>query len=288
VEVNWDLWPLFPAAIAISTMAMASGVGGAVFFSPLFILVLGLQPKVAIGAALMTELFGFSSGLLAYVRSGLIDYSLGKALIIFAVPAAIIGTLLSHYIPPDILKAAFATGAIYVGYRIFAAWRQDKREANAPPIPLEPAENFESELMDASGRVFRYTVCNTAQGKLFATVGGMFVGMISVGLGELMDFHLVSRCRVPTPVAVATTVFAVVVTVLAASIGHMYDFAVHSPPATITQVLSIVTFTIPGALIGGQIGPRLQQFVPPDIMKLGLSALFVLVGCLMYFTVLGH
>ena len=283
---SWDLWPLFPAAMLISTVAMASGVGGAVFFSPLFILVLGLDPKIAIGAALMTELFGFSSGLMAYVRSGLIDYSLGRALVFFAVPAAVIGTLLSHYIPPDILKAVFATGVIYVGFQIFSAWRQDERDLHERQNQAEFAVNFETELTDVSCRVFRYTICNKGQGRMFASIGGMFVGMISVGLGELMDFHLVSRCKVPTPVAVATTVFAVVVTVLVASIGHLYDFAFHSPPSTVSQVSGVVAFTIPGVLIGGQIGPRLQRFLPPDVMKVGLSVLFVLVGCLMYYTLL--
>jgi hypothetical protein len=40
---------MFPVAIIIATTAMASGVGGATFFSPLFMLALGLPPEVAIG-----------------------------------------------------------------------------------------------------------------------------------------------------------------------------------------------------------------------------------------------
>ncbi len=51
--------------------------GGAVFFSPLFMIVLGLKPHTAVGAALLTELFGFASGPYAYVRSKLIDYTIG-------------------------------------------------------------------------------------------------------------------------------------------------------------------------------------------------------------------
>jgi uncharacterized protein len=286
MEMNWDLFFLFPAAIAISTIAMASGVGGAVFFSPLFILALGLDPKIAIGAALMTELFGFSSGLLAYIRSRLIDFQLGLSLIMFAVPAAIIGSLLSHRIPSDILKAVFATGVIYIGIQIFTEWRQEERVKRELLNKAEFAEQFETELTDAQNRIFRYTVCNKGQGRAFAAVGGLFVGMISVGLGELMDFHLVSRCKVPTPVAVATAVFAVVVTVLTASLGHLYDFIFKSPPGTTSQVLGVVAFTIPGVLIGGQIGPRLQRFVPPDVMKVGLSILFLFVGGLMFFTLL--
>ena len=55
-------WFLFPIAIVISALANGAGVGGATFFSPLFVLVLGLDTNVAVGAALITEVFGFSSG----------------------------------------------------------------------------------------------------------------------------------------------------------------------------------------------------------------------------------
>ena len=52
---------------------MSSGIGGAVFFSPLFMLGLKLDPRIAIGAALANELCGFSSGLLAYYKSKLTE-----------------------------------------------------------------------------------------------------------------------------------------------------------------------------------------------------------------------
>ncbi|MGB5367570.1 MAG: TSUP family transporter [Polyangiales bacterium] len=62
-----------------------SGIGGAVFFSPIFILWLKLDPTVAVGVALVTEFFGFSSGLIAYVRAKLIDYRLGGQLLVLRV-----------------------------------------------------------------------------------------------------------------------------------------------------------------------------------------------------------
>jgi uncharacterized membrane protein YfcA len=55
-------WYVFPISILFATTAMASGVEGATFFSPLFILALKLSPEVAIGTALTTEVFGFASG----------------------------------------------------------------------------------------------------------------------------------------------------------------------------------------------------------------------------------
>ena len=66
-------WFMLPAAALIATVAMASGIGGATFFAPLLIIGLQLPPEVAIGTGLITEVFGFASGLYAYTRKRLID-----------------------------------------------------------------------------------------------------------------------------------------------------------------------------------------------------------------------
>jgi uncharacterized protein len=70
-----------------------------------------------------------------------------------------------------------------------------------------------SELVDRDGTVYRYTVCEPVRGMVFAAIGGVFLGMISVGLAELQEYRLVARCRLPTPVAVATSIFVVKVAI---------------------------------------------------------------------------
>lgn len=286
MNVELAQWWLTPAAIAISTIAMASGVGGAIFFSPLFIIVLGLDPKVAIGTALVTELFGFSSGLLSYSRLKLIDYRLGLQVLVFSVPAALVGLYFGNILPANVLKAVFATGIIFIGYQIFLEWRKEELQKKELLHQQEFAENYEVDHIDASGKHYYYTVCNPGAKRFFSAIGGLFVGMISVGLGELLDFHLVSKCKVPTPIAVGTAIFTVVITVLVASIGHFYEFFFHSPSTVLDEVFGIVVFTIPGVLIGGQLGPRLQKIIPDSLIKVGLSFLFVLVGVLMFYTLI--
>ena len=287
-----ELWYLFPASIAIATVAMASGVGGAIFFSPLFILVLGLEPQIAIGTALFTELFGFSSGLFAYSRNRLIDYKLGISILKWSVPSAILGTLLISYVSPDLLKGGFALGIAFIGIQIFRATRQEQNEKHAEEHDRrrattdvsdasEEAKKFESTLTSADGQTYHYTVCNRKGLRWIASIGGATVGLISVGLGEMMDYQLISKCKVPSPVAVATAVFCVVVTVLVASLGHFYEFAFHSAEGTISESLSVAKFTIPGVLLGGQIGPKLQKILPETYLKYGLAGLFVFISLLM-------
>ncbi len=282
--VNFGYWYLFPISILIATIAMASGIGGAVFFSPLFILVLKLEPSVAVGTALTTELFGFSSGLLAYWKRRLIDFKLGRQLLLFSVPAAIIGSLVADAFPAAVLKTIFAVGVIFIGSQLYFSLRQEERENLDGEIKAEAEQQCESVLVDSAGNRYGYTITRKDQGRLFAAIGGAFLGAISVGLAELQEYHLMVRCRVPSPVAVATSIFVVVVTVLVASLGHFYKFATSADSQVLTQVLSVVLFTIPGVIIGGQIGPLVQARVNPDWVKLAIAILFIAVGIFMLTT----
>jgi len=97
---TFEFWYLFPVSVLIATISMSSGVGGAVFFSPLLMLGLKLDPRIAIGTALATELFGFGSGLIAYYKAKLIDFKLAINLLLFSVPASLLGTIYSDLVPP--------------------------------------------------------------------------------------------------------------------------------------------------------------------------------------------
>ncbi len=68
-----EYWYMLPISVLIATIAMAGGVEGSTFFAPIFMLGLGLEPEVAVGVGLMTEVFGFASGLFAYISRRLID-----------------------------------------------------------------------------------------------------------------------------------------------------------------------------------------------------------------------
>jgi uncharacterized membrane protein YfcA len=284
MEYTLEYWYLFPISILIATISMSSGVGGSVFFSPLLMLGLKLEPRIAIGCALATEVFGFGSGLFAYYKAKLIDFRLARDLLLFSVPAALLGTMYSDLVPDLVLKTIFAVGLIFIGYQLFASWRKEEREKSEAAYKKEFEKNYESELTDSSGNIYHYTICNKPMGRAFAAIGGAFVGMISVGLAELQEYHLVARCKVPTPVAIATSIFVVVITVFVASVGHFYEFAKEGSDV-LNQVVNIIMFTGPGVIIGGQIGSKLQKKIPEDKMKVGISFTFIIIGCFMLYTI---
>lgn len=285
MELTFEYWYLFPISVVIATVAMSTGIGGAVFFSPIFLLWLKLEPTVAIGTALITELFGFSSGLVAYMKAGLIDFKLGKTMLMVSVPASIVGVYAADFFPAIILKTIFGVGIMFVGIQIFTSWRQEQKNELNKDILEDPAPHT-SSVTSANGTTYRYTVCNKSMGRMYVAFGGAFLGMISVGLAELMEYQLVAKCRVPSPVAVATSIFVVVVTVLVASASHIYGF-VQEGSETFSKALNIALFTAPGVILGGQIGPRIQAMFDPDKMKVVISIIFMSVGVLMLVTLAG-
>lgn len=284
MELSFEYWFLFPISALIATIAMASGIGGAVFFSPLFMLALRLDAKVAIGTALITELSGFTSGLIAYIKTRLIDYELARNLLMFSVPFAVLGLFLADHFPDVILKTIFAIGLIFIGLQLFTSWRKEEREKQEKANEEEFKEEHESCLIDNEGNEYRYTICNKNMGRIFAAIGGAFVSMISVGLAELQEYQLVARCKVPTPVAIATSIFVVVITLVVASIGHIYEFA-QGNISDLTEVVNLAIFTVPGVILGGQIGPKVQKWLPDDKTKISISILFLLIGIFMLITV---
>ncbi|MFB6198405.1 MAG: TSUP family transporter, partial [Halobacteriaceae archaeon] len=95
----FEYWFMFPLGVFIGTIAMATGIGGASMFTPLFLTVLGLPASVAVGSGLLIEIFGFGAGLIGFIRKDLIDYEIGLFLLRFTIPAAIAGSILSFVIP---------------------------------------------------------------------------------------------------------------------------------------------------------------------------------------------
>jgi uncharacterized membrane protein YfcA len=136
LEGIFEYWYLFPVSILIATIAISSGIGGAVFFSPLFMLGLQIDPYTAIGAGLITELFGFSSGLYGYKKRKLIDYKFGKHLLLYSIPASILGVFSAVYLPNNVLMGIFAFGIIFVGWQLYLSYKQDKKEKTKFDIPL--------------------------------------------------------------------------------------------------------------------------------------------------------
>jgi uncharacterized membrane protein YfcA len=267
-----DHWWVFPASMLFSMIALASGVSGALFFSPFFILAVGLSPPQAIGAGLMTEVFGMGNGLLNYVRQNVVDYATAKWLLLGSVPTVVVGALAAHSVPTTLLTLAFGVGLLGLG--AFLVVHDSPEEC----VPGEGEGEFlerrnggrgETVVEATDGETFRYPTCWRPPGVGLAGVGGFVTGLISAGLPEITTTQLIVRCRLPPRVAVATSVFVLAIAAMAGAVVHAL---------AATPVWYVVAWSIPGVLVGGTIGTRIGKYLPSDLMERALGGVFVGVG----------
>lgn len=274
METFLDLWWVFPASIVFSTVAIGSGVSGALFFSPFFMLVVGLSPVQAVGAGLLTEVFGMGNGLRSYVTAKLVDYATAKWLLLGAVPSVIVGALVADLMSDQVLKAIFGVGlVILAGFLILIRTPEECKPGDQSVELIESKSKGKGTtvIRGSDGEVYEYATCWRLPGVVMASVGGILTGMISAGLPEISTTQLVVRCRVPPRVAIATSVFTLAIV---AAVGA----GIHALSAQ--PVWEVVGWSIPGVLIGSTIGSRVGKYLPAKAMEKALGVVFAGVGVL--------
>ncbi|MEE8372834.1 MAG: sulfite exporter TauE/SafE family protein [Dehalococcoidia bacterium] len=261
-----EIWWVLPVSVCVATVALSSGVSGALFFSPLFLLAVGLKPAEAIGAGLVTELFGTSFGTINYMRQRVIDFRTVRVLLLASLPMAVAGAFLAHRIEPGILQIVFGTALIALAaIVIYHSTQKDK----PPGTRVVDQAKKTTTIRARDGEVYTYKVCNRSIGISLAGLGGFLTGLMSAGLPEITTTQLMLRCHLPPRVAVATAIFILTVTAFLAAAVH----ALAAQPAW-----HVVMWSIPGVIIGAQIGPRLAGKVPAHVAERVLGTLFLAIG----------
>ena len=273
-------WFMFPVSIVVATLAMLSGIGGAALFTPIFILIFPLlgpeyilhSTIAAISAALITQTFGFFSGFIGYYRRRLIDFRLAGRILRVAVPVAVAGALTASYMHESVLLAGYS---LLVAVLAVVMW-VNKPPANSEAFGLEGPP---TSIVDSHGREYRYAEPRLDWGSYSLTgIGAFLTGMVSVGIGEVTISKL-TRKGLPIAVAAATSVMVVIVTVALASTTLAVQLIRDGGWTAVPW--DLLVYDIPGVLIGGQIGPRLQGKIAPHTMRRAIAILFIILATAM-------
>ena len=274
-------WFMFPVSIAIATCAMLSGIGGAALFTPIFILIFPLlgpeyvlhSTIAAISAALITQTFGFLSGFVGYYRRKLIDYAMAKRLLFVSVPIAIAGALAASYVHDSVLLAGYA---FLVAILAYFMWQTQKPHFQAL---AESGDTGVRSITDSRGHTYSYRAPQFSRNDLTLTgIGAFLTGMVSVGIGEVTISKL-TRKGIPIAVAAATSVLVVIVTVACASTTLAVQLIRTGGWTAVPW--DLLVYDIPGVLIGGQIGPRLQGRIAPHTLRRAIAVLFAVLSVAM-------
>jgi len=269
--MSLEYWFMFPIGIIVATIAMSTLVGGATLFSPLFILVLGLQPHVAIAVALMIQFFGFGTGLMRYIKNKLIDYEIGFSLLFLTIPYTILGTYLSTIINPYFLRSLLGIIIIFIGYNLLQYNKLPiKRKYEKIQFISMKFYKRDAKKINLDGKEMRKNI-------MHASLGALFLGMTSAGLGEILGFNWIKKTDAQIKTIVATTVFVISITTIVASATNIYNLFTTNIEGLLLG-LDILIFAIPGVVIGAVIGTRIIQYINQDMLQKFISIALIFTG----------
>ncbi|TAN45475.1 MAG: sulfite exporter TauE/SafE family protein [Nitrospirae bacterium] len=252
-------WGIFPLGIAISTLAMLTGIDGAAFWGPALLLLYGVDPAVAVACGIFIEVFGFGSGVYGYARRGKILFRYALPFLVVAVPFGLAGAYISKTLSPTAIAAAIGIGCLFLAYRNFERARLSIQETAPDSLHIE----------------------NKSAGYLLSGIGGFFTGVIGFGLGETNNYYLLIKNRFPATYATGTTVFMIALTAFAASLFNVFYFK-QAAQLDLTRIYSIVVFAVPAVLIGGQLGVRLAHIICRPVLHYVLVAVFILMAVMSF------
>ena len=133
--------------------------------------------------------------------------------------------------------------------------------------------------MARAGRQYRYSYYLTNVDRFNTAAACALVGLIGVGVGEIVNTMLMVRHNLPMRVATGTAVIVVTATVLAGSLTHL--IVVFTEGGAIAFEWTLVALAVPAVLSGGQIAPHVSARFSEDTLKKALMFMFTATGLIM-------
>jgi uncharacterized protein len=245
--MHLDAYIVLGSAV-VGLLVGLTGAGGGALMTPMLILLFGVQPAAAISSDLVAAVLMRPVGAAVHLRKGTVNLRLVGWMVLGSVPAAFLGAYLLH-----LLGASSAQGNVEIalGAALLVG-------AGAMVLRYVLDRRTGNQRRAALGDV----VCRPLPTVCIGVVGGLIVGMTSVGSGSLMIVLLLFLY--PTLSAgrlVGTDLTQAVPLTFAAALGALafghVEFAVTA---------SIVVGSVPAVLVGSLLSSRApDRYIRPVI-----------------------
>jgi uncharacterized membrane protein YfcA len=241
-------WGIAAAALGVGIVVGLTGMGGGALMTPVLVLFFGITPLAAVSSDLAAAAIMKPVGSFVHFRNGTVRLDLVKWLALGSVPAAFCGVLIARSLGngetvEDAVKVALGVALVIAAVGLFvraylrlaerAAHRDGRRQADPPGPPNVVVKPIPTLLIGA--------------------VGGVVVGLTSVGSGSLIIIALMWLYpKLRASELVGTDLVQAVPLVASAAIGHAIFGDLQLPLAG-----SLLIGSIPGAFIGAHLSAHL-------------------------------
>lgn len=254
---------LLLGAFAVGIVVGLTGMGGGALMTPMLVLFFNVNPLTAVSSDLVASAVMKPVGSVVHLRRGTVNLKLVGWLCVGSVPAAFCGVLIIRALGTDEsvqngVKIALGVAILFTAALLMVraylrlAERARSRDGKGEPLPQNRPE-------------VKVRIAPTI---LLGLVGGLIVGMTSVGSGSLIIIGLMLLYPgLKASQLVGTDLVQAVPLVATAAIAHAMfgdlDLAISIP---------LIIGGVPGAYIGAQLSSRL----PGGIVRRALA--FVLLA----------
>jgi uncharacterized membrane protein YfcA len=254
---------LIAGAFAVGIVVGLTGMGGGALMTPMLVLVFGVNPLTAVSSDLLTSAVMKPFGSLVHLRRGTVNLKLVGFLCIGSVPAAFCGVFVlkglggAHEVQTVVQSALGVALLLTAALLMVRAYlrlveRARSRDGRGDPLPQERP-------------VVKVRPLPTI---LLGALGGLVVGMTSVGSGSLIIIGLMLLYPgLKASQLVGTDLVQAVPLVASAALGHALFGDLN-----LAISLPLMIGSVPGVLLGAVLSARL----PGGVIRRALA--FVLLA----------
>lgn len=246
-------WAIALASLFVGFTVGLTGMGGGALMTPILLIFFGINPTAAVSSDLVAAMVMKPVGGGVHVRRRTVRWELVRWLCLGSIPAAFAGVLLLHASGDS--DAIEHTTKIFLGITltlaaaamVFKAWLQGRRSALA--------RMGRRATLGTEGKIHVRIPLTI----LIGAVGGMLVGLTSVGSGSIIIVCLMlTYPELRGGQLVGTDLVQAVPLVTSAALAHILvgDFE-----------LALTTSILIGALPAVYVGARLSSKAPDGIIR---------------------
>lgn len=253
MTISWEL--AFAGALVGLSVGL-TGMGGGALMTPILVLFFGVDPTSAIGSDLLASVTMKPVGAAVHQRAGTVRWEIVRWIVPAAVPTAFVGAFLLHLLGSGAelqhrVKLAIGAALLSAVVGMIARTVMNQRRRN------------QNRAVGSDGPLRIYPLRTV----MIGLIGGLIVGMTSVGSGSLIIVLLMlTYPQLKANDLVGTDLVQAVPLVGAAALGHFLAGDVQ---------LGLTGSLLVGAIPAIYLGAKLSTSVPGNLLKWILAMLLL-------------
>lgn len=228
-----------------------AGMSAAAVISPMLITFLGVDPYMAVGVALASDVLASAVSAYNYGKNKNIDVKNGIVMMIFVLLFTLVGSFVSSKVPSTTMGSFSMLMTLFLGVKFI----------------VKPVTEPKSRLTDAT------TKQKIIRSALSGAMVGFICGFIGAGGGMMMLLVLTTVLGYELKTAVGTSVFVMSFTALTGCVSH---FTIGGFPDVWTLVFCIVS-----TLVFAQVASYFANKAKPETLNRITGAILVILGIAM-------